>query len=265
MSATEDIEMVNHPVNSWGLTGLLFTTMPYTLDPGQVEVGAAVLSENSVLPDYTLTEYPLTVTTGIAPHSELALRCSYFNLKEGPTVTTPIQRRAGNIQLTYKWNFLYQEEGSPNPAISLILTGIVPVETDSDTRINDAHYWGMRVGLSAGSEISWKEHILGIYGDIQLASSDPTNKRLRDIYEIANAGLLFPISKYRNLQMFIEYNIVHGQDNITFEGGDYSAITYGLRVVNERLNVTLGTQLLRKKVEGYDNSDKVIGLLSIKF
>jgi len=42
-------------------------------------------------------------------------------------------------------------------------------------------------------------------------------------------------------------------------------MTYGLRVVNERVNVTLGTQILRKNVAGYDNSDRVIGLLSIKF
>jgi len=263
--AAEDIEMVNRPVNSLGLTGLLFTTMPYTLSPGVVEIGAAVLSENSVMPDYTLTEYPLTVTAGFSPHSEIALRCSYFYLKEGPTVSTPTERTAGNIQLTYKWNFLDQEEGSPKPAISLILTGIVPIETNSDMRINDASHWGMRAGISAGSEISWKEHILGIYGDIQLEGTDLTEKRLRDIYEIVNAGLLFPISKYRNLQMFLEYNIVHGQDIITFEGGDYSAMTYGLRVVNERVNITLGTQILRKNVAGYDNSDRVIGLLSIKF
>jgi len=265
----EDIEMVNRPVNSWGLTGLLFTTIPYTLAPGVVEIGAAVLSENSVTPDYTLTEYPLIVTTGISRHSELAVRCSYFNLDEGPTVTAPSEstrKQAGNIELAYKWNFLYQEEGSPNPAISLILTGIAPVENNSsDMRINDASYWGVRVGLSAGSEIAWKEHILGIYGDIQLAGQDLVEKRLHDIYEVANAGLLFPISKYRNLQMFLEYNMVHGKDKISIDGGDYSALTYGLRVVSERVNITVGTQFLRKDVEGYDNSSRVIGLTSIKF
>jgi hypothetical protein len=265
LSGAEDIELINRPVNSSGLTGLLFTTAPYTMAPGVVEIAASALLESSVVPKYTLTEYPLTVTTGISTHSELALRYSYFNIKEGPTVTAHTEWQAGNIELSYKWNFLYQDEGSPNPAISMILTGIVPVESNSDTSINDVSHWGMRLGISAGSEISWKEHILGIYGDFQLAGNDATEKRLRDIYGILNAGLLFPISKYRNLQMFIEYTLVHGKDKITVEGGDYSAITYGLRMVSERVNITLGTQFLRKSVEGFENSNRVIGLISVKF
>ncbi len=267
LSAAEEIDLVNRPVNSSGLTGLLFTTAPYTMAPGVVEIGAAVLSESSSVPDYRLTEYPLTVTTGISQHSELAVRFSYFNLSEGPTVTAPTERQAGNIELSYKWNFLYQDEGSPKPSISMILTGIVPIENEGDlaTNINDVRHWGMRLGISAGSEISWQEHILAIYADIQLAGYDLTEQRLRDVYEMLNAGLLFPISKYRNLQMFLEYTIVHGKDRITVTGGDYSAITYGLRMVSERINVTLGTQFLRKDVEGFDNSNRVIGLISVKF
>ncbi len=265
LSPAEDIELINRPVNTSGLTGLLFTTAPYTLASGVFEIGASVMSESSDVPDYTLTQYPLTVTMGTSAHTELAVRFSYFNLKEGPTVTAPTERQAGNIELSYKWNFLYQEEGSPKPSISLILTGIAPVEKNSNTRINDVTHWGVRVGLSAGSEIGWKEHVLGIYGDIQLAGQDLTEERLREVYEIVNAGLLFPISKFRNLQMFIEYTLVNGKDKINIEGGDYSAITYGLRMVSERVNITLGTQFLRKSVEGFDNSNRVIGLISAKF
>ncbi len=267
LSVAEEIDIVNRPVNSSGLTGLLFTTAPYTMAPGTVEIGAAVLSENSHVPDYRLTEYLLTATTGISPHSELAVRFSYFNLSEGPTVTAPTERQAGNIELSYKWNFLYQDEGSPKPSISMIVTGIAPIENEGDSaiNINDVNHWGMRLGISAGSEISWQEHILAIYADIQLAGYDLTEKRLRDVHEILNAGLLFPISKYRNLQMFLEYNMVHGKDKITVTGGDYSAITYGLRMVSERINVTLGTQFLRKDVGGFDSSNRVIGLISVKF
>ncbi len=267
LSAADEIDLVNRPVNSSGLTGLLFTTAPYAMPPGVVEIGAAVLSENSTVPDYRLTEYSLMATTGVSQHSELAVRLSYFNLSEGPTVTAPTERQAGNIELSYKWNFLYQEEGSPNPSIAMIVTGIAPIENtgDSRTNINDVNHWGMRLGISAGSEISWQEHILAVYADIQLAGYDLTEKRLRDVYEILNAGLLFPISKYRNLQMFLEYTIVHGKDEITVTGGDYEAITYGLRMVSERINVTLGTQFMRKDVEGYNDSNRVIGLLSVKF
>jgi hypothetical protein len=266
-SAAEEIELLNRPVNSTGLTGLLFTTAPYTIAPGVFEIGAAVLSENSSVPDYRLTEYPLTVTTGISQHSELAVRFSYYSLSEGPTVTAPTERQAGNIEFSYKWNFLYQDEGTPKPSISMIVTGVAPIENEgeSGTNINDVSHWGMRLGMSAGSEISWQEHILAIYADFQLAGYDLTDKRLRDVYETLNAGLLFPISKYRNLQMFLEYTIVNGKDIITVSGGDYSAITYGLRMVNERFNITLGTQFLRKDDEGFNNSNRVIGLISAKF
>ncbi len=267
LSVAEEIDLLNRPVNSSGLTGLLFTTAPYTMAPGVFEVGAAVLSENSIVPDYRLTEYALTATSGFSPHSELAVRFSYFNLSEGPTVTVPTERQAGNFELSYKWNFLYQDEGSPNPSVSMIVTGIAPIENmgENGMNINDVNHWGMRLGISAGSELSWREHILAIYADIQLAGYDLTEKRLRDVFEILNAGLLFPISKYRNLQMFMEYTIVHGKDEITVTGGDYSALTYGLRMVNERLNVTLGTQFLRNDVGGFNDSNRVIGLMSVKF
>jgi hypothetical protein len=61
----EDVAMVNRPVNTSGLTGMLLTTAPYTLAPGATELAASVLSENSITPDYTITEYPLSVTVGM--------------------------------------------------------------------------------------------------------------------------------------------------------------------------------------------------------
>jgi hypothetical protein len=263
--SAEDIEMINRPVNISGLTGLLFTTAPYTLATGSIEIGASVLSESSVTPDYSLTQYPLSLTVGIAHNSELAIRGTYYSLNEGPTLTAPTARKAGNVELLYKWNFFPEEEGSSRPAVALILTGNVPIERNSDLRINDASQWGMSIGISSGTEIVWREYIIGIYADGQLAGQDVTQHRLRDIYEIFNAGILLPISKYRNLQMFLEYSIVHGKEILTIDGGDYSAVTYGVRLVSERFNLTLGTQYMRKDVQGYDNTSRVVGLTSIKF
>jgi len=48
-------------------------------------------------------------------------------------------------------------------------------------------------------------------------------------------------------------------------GANYTGLTYGLRLVTERFNLTIGTQSLHKKLEGYDNSGRVIGLMSMKF
>ncbi len=122
----------------------------------------------------------------------------------------------------------------------------------------------MRLGISVGTEISWQEHILGIYADGQIAGQDLNDERLKDVYQIYNAGLLFPISKYKNLQMFIEYSLITGKDLLTLTGGDYTGLTYGLRLVTDRFNLTIGSQSLHKKLDGYDNSGRVMGLISMK-
>ncbi len=264
-ASADELMIVNRPVNTSGLTGLLFTTAPYTLDPGTVEIAASIQTESSVVPDYTLTEYPLSVSVGMPHNSEIAIRGSYINLKEGPSTTAMTERRTGDLEISYKWNFLPQPESSIRPAFALIIGGSVPTDNNADMKIDAVTHWGMLIGLSTGTEISWREHILGIYADAQLKGQDPTEKRLRDIYEMVNAGLVFPISKYQNLQMLFEYTLVHGREKITFEGGDYSALTYGLRLVSERFNLTIGAQFLNKQVEGYDDSDRVIGMMSIKF
>jgi len=261
----EELEIVNHPVNTSGLTGLLITSSPYTLTPGTVEIGASIQSENSVRPDYTITEYPLSATFGISNRSELAFRSSYFTITEGPSGSNVITRKTGDIELSYKWNFIPQLEASMRPAVALIITGIMPTANNSDLKTNSVSHWGMRLGMSAGTEISWKDHVLGIYVDGQVAGQDLTDNKLKDLYGIFNAGLLSPISKYQNLQMFIEYSLITQKALMTLSGGDYTALTYGLRLVTEQFNLTMGIQSLHKQVEGYDNSGRVIGLMSMKF
>jgi hypothetical protein len=146
----------------------------------------------------------------------------------------------------------------------MIITGIAPTG-DKKTEMNRVQNWGTRVGLSAGTDIGWREHILGIYVDAQMAVQDLSDERYRDLYHTIHAGLLLPISKYRNLQVLIEYALVSGKDVINIDGSDYTAFTYGLRLVSERLNLTVGTQFLHNEMEGYNNSERIIGMLSAKF
>ncbi len=261
----EELMVVNRPVNTSGLTGLLFTTAPYALDQGTVEIAASVLYESSVKPEYTITEYPLSISIGVPHNSEIAIRGSFIDLKEGPTGTATTERKTGDVEISYKWNFSPPSESSARPAFSLIIAGNFPTENNADMKIDTATRWGAKLGLSAGTEISWRDHILGIYADANVKGQDPTEKRLHDIFEIYNAGLLFPISKHQNLQMLFEYTIVQGHQRIALAGGDYTAFTYGLRLVGERFNLTMGAQFLHKKTEGYDNSGRVVGLMSMKF
>jgi hypothetical protein len=261
----EELEIVNRPVNISGLTGLLITTSPYTLTPRTVEIGASILYENSIRPDYTSTEYAISATIGISNNSELGFRGSYVSISEGPTGSSVVTRKTGDLELSYKWTVIPQPEASIRPAVALIITGILPTDDNSDRKTSSISHWGMRLGISVGTEISWQEHILGIYADGQIAGQDLNNEQLKDVYQIYNAGMLFPISKYKNLQMFIEYSLITGKDLLTLTVGDYTGLTYGLRLVTDRFNLTIGSQSLHKKLEGYDNSGRVIGLISMKF
>jgi hypothetical protein len=265
VAVAEEIEIVNRPVNTSGLTGLLITSSPFTLTPGTVEIGASIQSENSIRPDFTITEYPLSATIGISNSSELAFKSSYFTISEGPTGSNVITRKTGDIELSYKWTFMPKPEASLRPAVALIVTGIMPTDDNSDRKTNSVTHWGMRLGISVGTEINWKDHVLGIYADGQVAGQDLTDNKLKDLYGIMNAGLLFPISKYKNLQMLIEYSLITHKGMMTLSGRDYTALTYGLRLVTEQFNLTIGTQSLHKQIEGYDNSGRVIGLMSVKF
>jgi hypothetical protein len=259
---SEELDFINRPLNATGLTGLLITTSPFSLEPGAVETGISVFSENSKRPDYTLSEYAALISVGTGKGTELALRGSSFSIKS-PTATSA--RGAGDVELSFKWNFLKTNPESPSvPALAMIITGITPTG-DKETGMNRVQNWGARVGLSTGTDIGWREHILGIYVDAQMAVQDLSDARYRDRYQIIHAGMLLPISKYRNLQVLIEYAVVSGKDVINIDGSDYTAFTYGLRLVSERLNLTVGTQFLHKNMEGDNNSERIIGMLSAKF
>ena len=258
----QELEMINRPVNTSGLTGLLVTTTPFTLPTRSFEIGVAGLSENSTTPDFTTTELPvITITAGIAHNMEVCLKGSYYEITE---ISGNKVRGTGDTELSYKWNFLPQKEDSLFPAVALIITGIIPTSGE-DTALKEVHHWGTRLGLSAGSEITLGTYALGIYTDAQVVVQDVSDDTSRDSYGIVNAGLLFPISKYRNLQMLLEYTIVNGKNKITVSGGDYSAITPGLRLVSERFNISMGIQFLHKQTPGYENSSRVVGMMSFKF
>jgi len=264
--AAEELDIVNRPVNIFGLTGLLFTTSPYTLPPGAVEIGLSTLSQDSVTPKYYMTEIPFNISVGMTKNSEIALRGSFYQIKGGPTNTTGFEKKTGDLELSYKWNFMPQPEYSIRPAIALIMAAVFPTEQNYDMKIDAVVHWGMRLGLSAGTEIRWSDHILGIYADVQMKAQDLSDNSLRDLYGIYNAGLLYPISKYRNLQILVEYTMIHGRERTNLvDGRDYSGLTYGIRLVSERFNLTMGTQFLNRETVGYDNSSRIIGSMSMKF
>ena len=256
----EELEMVNRPVNISGMTGLLMTTSPFTLPPNSVEIGIMVLSESSTVPNYTSTAYPMTVSLGLPHGNEIALKSAYHYVNVDPD---HISRGMGDTELSYKWNVRPQTEFSSIPGIALTLTGVFPTG-DRTAGTNSISHWGGRMGISLGSELIWEDHIIGLFADGQVAVQDLSDNELRDSYSLMNAGILFPISKYRNLQMIIEYSQRKGKDIIAIDGVDFSAVTFGLRLVNERFNLTFGTQFIHKSQEGYADSNRIVAMTSMK-
>jgi len=256
----EELDIINRPVNTSGLTGLLVTTSPFTLPPRTLEFGMMVLSESSLVPNYTATAYPMTVSLGLSQRSEIALKSAFHYVNEDPD---QISRGMGDTELTYKLNFRPQSELNNRPGFALLLTGVFPT-ADRAAGTNSISHWGGRIGITVGSEIVWEDHVIGIFADGQVAVQDLSDDQLKDSYSLVNAGVLFPISKYRNLQLIIEYNQRKGKDVMTIDGVDFSAVTYGLRLVSERFNFTFGTQFIHKSEKDFANSNRMIGMISIK-
>jgi len=256
----EELDLINRPVNTSGLTGLIITTSPFTLPPRTFEFSAMVLSENSLLPKYTSNYYPLTFSYGLSANKEISLKAQYVSLNPESGIKS---RGMGDTELSFKWNVLPQPEYRNRPGIALIAAGIFPTG-DREAGTNGVSHWGCRAGLAVGSEFVWGDLIMGLYADGQAAMQDLSDELLKDSYTLLNAGILFPISKYRNLQMIIEFNRRMGKDIVNIDGGDYSASTYGLRLVSEQFNFTFGTQFIHKSDEGYNNSSRIVGMVGVK-
>ena len=67
------------------------------------------------------------------------------------------------------------------------------------------------------------------------------------------------------VQVIVEYNYVTQKDVLTPEGGNFSAVTPGLRFVTPSLNITAGVQFLTKDLPGFENDQRYIGTLSYQF
>ncbi len=255
----EELDMVNRPVNSDGMTGLLVTTAPFTLPKRTLEIGAAVITESSHVPDFTVTTYPLLVAYGLSS-SEIAIRAAFVDIKSADATKS---RGAGDTEISYKWNFRKQREYSNAPAVSLFLTGILPTG-DKTAGTNSVDHWGARLGLSIGSEVALEDYTLGLYADGQIAVQDLSDSNASDRKQLFNAGILLPISKYRNLQMLVEYNAMGGEDVSHQFETNFTAVTYGIRLVNERFNLTFGAQFKHNLAAGREDSSKVFSMMSVK-
>jgi len=106
-------------VNTSGLTGLLITTSPFTLRAHVRDRGNGAV-ENSLVPKFSSTSYPLTISLGLASNREIALRTAYLYRNEDPGLKS---RGMGDTELSFKWSVFPQPENHYRPGIAVLASG----------------------------------------------------------------------------------------------------------------------------------------------
>ena len=254
------------PVNIQGLTGLIVTNSAYTQTEGDFTIGLSGILENSNVPDYSVGEGILTGTYGVTDRIEMGFKGRAVGTNFGSSENRQIG--AGDTDLLFKWRLSSQGEDLPAIALGVAVT----LPTGDDTKgFHEVKHEGVRLMLIGTHETEMPEAdiVIGFYAEGQVVLNDQLEGKLnnpyRDKYGVINAGILIPITEGRQVQVIVEYNYVTKKDIITPDGGNYSAVTPGLRFVTPSLNMTAGVQFLTKDMPGFDNDLRYIGTLSYQF
>ncbi|MDA8422368.1 MAG: hypothetical protein M0Z89_03440 [Nitrospiraceae bacterium] len=258
--------VVNRPVNIQGLTGLIVTNSAYTQPKNKFTIGLSGMLENSNVPNYSVGEGILTGTYGVTDTIEVGFKGRTVATNLGSSKNREIG--AGDTDLLFKWRLSSQGEDLPAIAVGAALT--LPTG-DQSKGFHEVKHEGVRLMLIGTHEKEMPEEdiVIGFYVEGQVVLNDQLEGRLnnpyRDKYGVINAGILVPITEGRQVQVIVEYNYVTRKDVLTPEGGNFSAVTPGLRFVTPSLNITAGVQFLTKDLPGFENDQRYIGTLSYQF
>jgi hypothetical protein len=169
-ATSQELDIVNRPVNLQGLTGLIVTTTPFTMPRGALEIAFSATSETSAVPDITVSEFLGSLTIGITrPWKYAPGVVSHTGIGLDPNK----KRGMGDTGLLYKWNIIPPGEKAYIPAAA-VFVAVQGLNGDRDNGFQRFHNWGAKIGLSLGREINFEEHIIGVYFDGQLVGKTST-------------------------------------------------------------------------------------------
>jgi hypothetical protein len=255
--------MVNRPVNTDGLTGLIKTTSAYTQPKHAVVLGLSGIGENYNSPDVSFVQGIATVTVGLTDQIEAGVKAQAVGLNLGSSADR--ETGIGDTDLFIKWRITQQYDTFPALAIGVAYTFPTGDEVKGTGTVKNG---GARLILAATSEkVMPAGFVLGIYVDGQIVyndefSSDKT--AYSDKYGRINAGVLFSLVDDRRLQGIVEYNYVGQKKPTVFEQDSWSILP-GLRYVTERLNVTVGVQFVHPADDAIGNGMRGMGTISYRF
>ena len=257
--------VVNRPANVQGLTGLIITNSAYTQPKGRIVMGLATIAENSDEPDFSIIQGIATVTAGVTDRIEVGLRAQVVGTNFGSSETREIG--AGDTDLLVKWRITTQGETLPSIALGLAVT--LPTG-DSKKGFQSVEHESTRFMVIGTSEQEMPgDYFIGIYFEGQIVNVDrlpeQDAKPYSEKYGVINAGLLFPLTDDRSLQLVIEYNTVVKKDIPSVYEQNHSSVMPGLRYVTENLNISLGVQFMNREDPAFKNDLRYIGTLSYAF
>lgn len=254
--------VVNRPVNVQGLTGLILTNSAYTQPKGGMVVGLSAIAENSAEPDFSLAQGIATITGGITDRVELGAKVKVISTNFGSSKTS--KTGAGDADLLLKWRV--SSEGETLPAIALGLAYTLPTGENAKG-LREVKQEGVRLMVIGSSEKEMPgDYFLGLYFEGQIVFIDQIRRSASssyaDKYGVFNAGILFPVTKDRRLQLIVEYHQVVKKTVETLFDQDLIAVMPGLRYVTPELNISLGIQFLRRDQADFRNNEQYVGTIS---
>jgi hypothetical protein len=264
--ADSELLVVNRPVDTQGLNGLLFMNSAFTQPAGHVAVGTFLLYEKSTgLPQsFSIIQGGASLTMGITNAIEVGVKGKGVRLNYKGLSSPEIGQ--GDTDVLVKWKILSQEES--HPALALGFAWSFPTG-DKTKGLNEINEESVRFMLMASKEKRFLDNsFIGVYLEAQEVMNDVSRESsaLYDKYAVFSAGALFPISDDNRVQAMLEYGRTYKKGSATFGTyKDYSGLTPGLRFVTEHLNVSAGIQFLNKTDSDYPNDQQYVGTISYTF
>ncbi len=263
-----EITATNRPANIQGLTGLLITNSAFSRPADTGSMGVSVIIEGSDRPKFDTIQFPVTVTYGVTNEVELGIKAKIVSIDDKSGNVAKKNSGIGDAEFLLKGRIIEQQENFP--AVAVAMGGILPTGKESEG-INEVTHWGAKIIVLASSEAPiLEDQFLGLYLEAQLVFIDTFTKgsnktATAEQYGMINGGVLMPFSFDNRFQAIIEYNRLFDKNKNTLMERDFNAITPALRFATANLNVTIGAQVMKKRIDTYENTTRFIGTVNYSF
>jgi len=222
-----EAEGVYHGTAVNGMTGLYYTTSPYTVGTG---ISAAAYVEMASTTTTTTLVTPATVTIGLGNVEFSAATRLYSDSASSVSAT-------GDTEVYAKWKF--RSLGESMPAMALAIGGTLPTATNAAAR--DVNQVGYKLMFIAGGDVQAStDTVIGTYFNLVYNAIDP-GQATDEKYLTANFGLMMPISDNNKLQMFIDTRNNTAKSAATIgDGTPGTTLMIGFRYTGRFLKILAG-------------------------